>query len=50
MPLYQNLGFLNHPFSKTNADEEPNLKNYLLLHHTSMQLSVILQILVQQSF
>lgn len=30
MSLYENLGFLNHPFSKTNADEEPNLKSYFV--------------------
>ena len=30
MALYETLGFLNHPFSKTNADEEPNLQNYFV--------------------
>lgn len=30
MPLYENLGFNGHPFSKTNADEEPNLKDYFV--------------------
>jgi hypothetical protein len=30
MPLYQNLGFTNHPFAKTNADEEPDLENYFV--------------------
>jgi len=30
MPFYNNLGFDNHPFSKTNADEEPNLKDYFV--------------------
>jgi hypothetical protein len=30
MPLYEHLGFSNHPFSKTNADEEPNLSNYFV--------------------
>ncbi|EMQ2876214.1 hypothetical protein V9N52_001455 [Vibrio navarrensis] len=30
MPLYENLGFTNHPFVKTNADEEPDLENYFV--------------------
>lgn len=30
MPLYERLGFSNHPFSKTNADEEPNLVEYFV--------------------
>lgn len=30
MTLYGNLGFENHPFAKTNADEEPNLPDYFV--------------------
>ena len=30
MPLYEALGFSGHPFAKTNADEEPNLKDYFV--------------------
>lgn len=30
MALYQNLGFDNHPFAKTNADEEPHLEKYFV--------------------
>jgi len=30
MPLYESLGFSGHPFAKTNADEEPNLKDYFV--------------------
>jgi hypothetical protein len=30
MPLYEHLGFLQHPFSKTNADEEEFLHNYFV--------------------
>ena len=30
MPVFENLGFNNHPFSKTNADEEPNLEEYFV--------------------
>lgn len=30
MPLYESLGFAKHPFSKTNADEEPDLSNYFV--------------------
>jgi len=30
MTLYENLGFNNHPFAKTNADEEPNLPDYFV--------------------
>lgn len=30
MPLYENLGFTNHPFVKTNADEEPRLSEYFV--------------------
>jgi hypothetical protein len=30
MPLYESLGFTGHPFAKTNADEEPNLKDYFV--------------------
>ena len=30
MSLYENLGFNNHPFAKTNADEEPNLPDYFV--------------------
>ncbi len=30
MAFYENLGFSNHPFAKTNADEEPNLKSYFV--------------------
>lgn len=30
MPLYENLGFNNHPFAKTNADQEPDLENYFV--------------------
>lgn len=30
MRLYENLGFRNHPFAKTNADEEPDLANYFV--------------------
>jgi hypothetical protein len=30
MPLYETLGFSGHPFAKTNADEEPNLKDYFV--------------------
>jgi predicted CopG family antitoxin len=28
--LFQHLGFNGHPFSKTNADEEPNLSEYFV--------------------
>jgi len=30
MALYENLGFANHPFAKTNADEEPQLAEYFV--------------------
>ncbi len=30
MPLFHQLGFSGHPFSKTNADEEPNLSDYFV--------------------
>jgi len=30
MALFTRLGFLNHPFSKTNADEEPELAKYFV--------------------
>lgn len=30
MSLYQNLGFSHHPFTKTNADEEPFLDRYFV--------------------
>ena len=30
MSLFQQLGFSGHPFSKTNADEEPNLSDYFV--------------------
>lgn len=30
MLLFEKLGFLQHPFSKTNADEEPELANYFV--------------------
>jgi len=30
MPIYETLGFTGHPFAKTNADEEPNLKDYFI--------------------
>jgi hypothetical protein len=30
MLLYEKLGFTQHPFSKTNADEEPNLGEYFV--------------------
>ncbi len=30
MPLYETLGFSKHPFSKTNADEEPDLASYFV--------------------
>lgn len=30
MPLYESLGFTKHPFSKTNADEEPELESYFV--------------------
>jgi hypothetical protein len=30
VPLYETLGFTKHPFSKTNADEEPDLANYFV--------------------
>ncbi len=30
MALYENLGFINHPFAKTNADEEPRLAEYFV--------------------
>jgi hypothetical protein len=29
-PFYERLGFTGHPFSKTNADEEPLLKSYFI--------------------
>lgn len=30
MALFETLGFTQHPFSKTNADEEPDLKEYFV--------------------
>lgn len=30
MPLFRSLGFSQHPFSKTNADEEPDLSSYFV--------------------
>ena len=30
MPFYENLGFVSHPFVKTNADEEPLLEKYFV--------------------
>lgn len=30
MPFYENLGFSNHPFAQTNADEEPFLAGYFV--------------------
>jgi hypothetical protein len=30
MAFYENLGFENHPFAKTNADEEPHLEKYFV--------------------
>ena len=30
MPFYANLGFKNHPFAQTNADEEPMLQEYFV--------------------
>ncbi len=30
MAFYDNLGFLSHPFVKTNADEESNLQDYFI--------------------
>jgi hypothetical protein len=30
MSFYENLGFTNHPFSHTNADEEPFLQDYFV--------------------
>ncbi|MGL1934478.1 MAG: hypothetical protein OCD01_05640 [Fibrobacterales bacterium] len=30
MALFNSLGFSQHPFSKTNADEEPDLKEYFV--------------------
>jgi hypothetical protein len=29
-PFYESLGFVSHPFSQTNADEEPLLKSYFI--------------------
>ena len=30
MTLYKKIGFNNHPFAHTNADEEPYLENYFV--------------------
>jgi len=30
MPFFENLGFTNHPFAHTNADEEPRLADYFV--------------------
>lgn len=30
MAVYESLGFIRHPFSKTNADEEESLHDYFV--------------------